>query len=389
MSTPAVLAIDLGTGSIKALLIDRQCSVLGSASASYPVDRPRDGWAEQSPDDWWNATADAVRGAVAAAGDVSLDAIGLSGQMHGTVLIDSAGRPVRPAIIWEDRRSAKQVEALTEKIGAAQLIDICGSPIATGFQAATLAWLVEHEATSIARTSIDSSPCRLSPFPPHRRIGNRAKRCLQHVAVRYPPAGVVARLARGGWHRRRAAATGLLVHVVRWRAEAGRSRGAGTSSRDPGRWWRCGRSARGAGSRRYVERHPLADDQHRLTGNPSREPARRRSSRTHSYMVQSGGTRHWAPGLVPDGRNACIWPRASLVAGRVTSTARFRSGFDRRLRAPWIGRSALSPLSQWRAHAAHGPRGVWGVSGPESPARLSRAHPCGHGRVGIRCIRRL
>ena len=153
MSTPAVLAIDLGTGSVKALLIDRQCSVLASASASYPVDRPHDGWAEQSPDDWWNATVDAVRKAVAAAGDVSLDAMGLSGQMHGTVLLDSAGRPVRPAIIWEDRRSAKQVASLTERIGAAQLIDICGSPVATGFQAATLAWLVEHEPVSIARTS--------------------------------------------------------------------------------------------------------------------------------------------------------------------------------------------------------------------------------------------
>ena len=152
MSTPAILAIDLGTGSVKALLIDRECSVLASASTSYPVLRPHDGWAEQDPDAWWHATVAAARQAIAAFGDPKVTAIGLSGQMHGTVLLDASFQPLRPAIIWEDRRSAAQVRSLTEAIGAARLIDIGGSPVATGFQAATLAWLVEHEPEVIAKT---------------------------------------------------------------------------------------------------------------------------------------------------------------------------------------------------------------------------------------------
>jgi len=152
MSTPAILAIDLGTGSVKALLVDRECSVLASASAPYPVMRPHDGWVEQDPDAWWHATVAAVRRAIAASGDSRVIAIGLSGQMHGTVLLDDDFGPVRPAIIWEDRRSAAQVRSLTESVGAARLIEICGSPVATGFQAATLAWLVEREPESLTRT---------------------------------------------------------------------------------------------------------------------------------------------------------------------------------------------------------------------------------------------
>ena len=114
MMAPAILAIDLGTGSVKALLTDPECSVLASASASYPVMRPHDGWAEQNPLDWWTATVTAVRTAISAAGAVQIVAIGLSGQMHGTVVLDSRHQPVRPAIIWEDRRSAAQVSSITE-----------------------------------------------------------------------------------------------------------------------------------------------------------------------------------------------------------------------------------------------------------------------------------
>lgn len=152
MSVPAILAIDLGTGSVKALLTDPACTVLGTASSAYPVDRPRDGWAEQNPDDWWRATVEAVRDVLATAGDVEVAGIGLSGQMHGTVLLGHDLRPVRPAIIWEDRRSVAQVRELTERIGADAIIRTCGSPLATGFQAATLAWLIEHEPETIERT---------------------------------------------------------------------------------------------------------------------------------------------------------------------------------------------------------------------------------------------
>lgn len=151
MSTQAILAIDLGTGSVKALVMDHSCAVLSTASASYPVARLHEDWAEQEPEHWWNATVDAVRHALADAGDVAIAAIGLSGQMHGTVLIGDDDRPVRPAVIWEDRRSGAQVRSLTDSIGADKLIETCGSPLATGFQAATVAWLAEHEPQSLFR----------------------------------------------------------------------------------------------------------------------------------------------------------------------------------------------------------------------------------------------
>jgi xylulokinase len=152
MTGPALLALDLGTGSVKALVVDSRCRVLGSSSAPYPVDRPHDGWAEQDPDHWWQATVGAARSALSSAGTTDIAAIGISGQMHGTVLLDDRGQPVRPAIIWEDRRSTAQVRSLTELVGAERIIDICGSALATGFQAATLAWLVENEPETISST---------------------------------------------------------------------------------------------------------------------------------------------------------------------------------------------------------------------------------------------
>lgn len=153
MNRDSILALDLGTGSVKALVVDSSCTVLGSSSEVYSVDRPHDGWAEQTPDDWWVSAVTAARRAVDAAGSPPIVAIGISGQMHGTVLVDEDGEVVRPAIIWEDRRSARQVDRLTRRIGAERIIQMCGSPLATGFQAATLAWLVEHEPEAIRKTA--------------------------------------------------------------------------------------------------------------------------------------------------------------------------------------------------------------------------------------------
>lgn len=152
MAGPALLALDLGTGSVKALVVDSRCRVLGSSSAPYPVDRPQDGWAEQDSGQWWQSTVEAARSALSTAGAPEIAAIGISGQMHGTVLLDDRCQPVRPAVIWEDRRSAPQVRSLTELVGAKRIIDICGSALATGFQAASLAWLVEHEPAAMAST---------------------------------------------------------------------------------------------------------------------------------------------------------------------------------------------------------------------------------------------
>ncbi len=148
----AFLGIDLGTSSVKALVIDTSGSIRGSGAAGYPVHRPAAGHAEQDPEEWWGATTVAVRAAVAAAGaDVEVAAIGLSGQMHGTVLLDATDQPLGPVIIWEDQRSERDVAEITALIGAARLVEITGSPVATGFQAATIRWLQREAADRWAR----------------------------------------------------------------------------------------------------------------------------------------------------------------------------------------------------------------------------------------------
>lgn len=139
-----LLGIDLGTSAVKAVLSTVDGAVVAAAFAEYPLDQPQPDRAEQSPDLWFRAAAGAVREVLARAPHVQIAAIGLSGQMHGTVLLDDAGQPLTPAIIWPDRRSAEQVKEITARVGAARLYAITGSPVATGFQAATVCWVQQH-----------------------------------------------------------------------------------------------------------------------------------------------------------------------------------------------------------------------------------------------------
>jgi len=153
--TRALLGIDLGTSSVKTIIVDADSGrVLGSASSGYPLSHPEAGAAEQDPEEWWQATVSAVQRATAEAGPESaIQAIGLSGQMHGTVLLDRQGEPVAPAIIWSDLRSAASAAALTSTIGRDHLLDIAGSPIAAGFQAATIHWLRQSRPELWSRTA--------------------------------------------------------------------------------------------------------------------------------------------------------------------------------------------------------------------------------------------
>src|SRR5207249_4510526 len=114
--------------SVKALVVGNDGRILGRGSAEYPILQPRPGYAEQDPEDWWQGTIRAVRAAQADAGGVDVVAIGLSGQMHGTVLVDAAGSTVGPAIIWADTRSAHQVAEISNDLGAECLIELTGSP---------------------------------------------------------------------------------------------------------------------------------------------------------------------------------------------------------------------------------------------------------------------
>ena len=149
MEHRGLIGIDLGTSSVKVVIVDRTDGrLLGAASASYPIDRPQPGHAEQAPERWWQASVDAVRRALANAEHPPIDAIGLSGQMHGTVLLDRALRPLAPAIIWADQRSTSQAAEIERELGS-DLLRIAGSRVASGFQAASLRWLVENEPALI------------------------------------------------------------------------------------------------------------------------------------------------------------------------------------------------------------------------------------------------
>jgi xylulokinase len=152
----ALLGIDLGTSSVKVVVVDAHSgTVLSAAAASYPVHHPEPGAAEQDPETWWQATISSVKSAMSQAGsDVSIESIGLSGQMHGTVLLGVSGEPVASAIIWSDTRSASSARELTTRIGRERLLTIAGSPIAAGFQAATIHWLRARHRELWSQTAI-------------------------------------------------------------------------------------------------------------------------------------------------------------------------------------------------------------------------------------------
>lgn len=135
-----LLGIDLGTGSVKALLLDADGRVISEASSSYPVHAPQPTWAETHTEEWWQATVKAVREAV---NGHEVKAIGLSGQMHGTVLVDKDLNALRPAILWADTRSGQQLE--TYRNLSDKQRQRLANPIATGMTGVSLLWLKENE----------------------------------------------------------------------------------------------------------------------------------------------------------------------------------------------------------------------------------------------------
>jgi xylulokinase len=140
--SPMLLGLDLGTSSVKALLMAESGTILGEGSASYAVRAPRPGWAESTPEDWWAAVLEATGAAVGRRG-TEVRALGLSGQMHGVVLVDELGLPLRPAVIWADARSGAELAAyrrLDKDLGRR-----LANPPAVGMAGPSLLWLRDHE----------------------------------------------------------------------------------------------------------------------------------------------------------------------------------------------------------------------------------------------------
>jgi xylulokinase len=147
------LGIDLGTSSVKAVLVDDSQRAIESGTAALEVQRPHPLWSEQDPESWWTATRAAIETlrTRAPAPFSAVRGIGLSGQMHGATLLDAADRPLRPAILWNDGRSAPECAELERR--APESRDITGNLAMPGFTAPKLLWVAEHEPAAFARVA--------------------------------------------------------------------------------------------------------------------------------------------------------------------------------------------------------------------------------------------
>lgn len=147
MNSPLLLGIDLGTSSLKAVLVDRAGRLLSVAQREYPIISRYPGWAEQDPELWYQAALETITQAIRRSGQPaeSIAAIGLAGQMHTTVCLGGDGRVLRPAILWADQRSSAQVARVYQELGRDRLAAWTGNPLAAGFMLASWLWLCEHE----------------------------------------------------------------------------------------------------------------------------------------------------------------------------------------------------------------------------------------------------
>jgi xylulokinase len=139
------IGIDVSTTASKALVIDEQGNVITSRSNPHDLSTPRPLWSEQDPENWWEAASKSLREVMKQVSADDVAAIGLTGQMHGLTTLDANGKPIRPAILWNDQRSGAQCEAITAKVGPQRLYQIIGSILLAGFTAPKLLWLRENE----------------------------------------------------------------------------------------------------------------------------------------------------------------------------------------------------------------------------------------------------
>ena len=147
-----LIGVDVGTSATKTVLFDEECRPVAEASAEYPMYQPQNGWAEQNPKDWEEAAASTIREVMERSRVNKEDVVGLglSGQMHGLVMLDKDNEVIRPAIIWCDQRTAAECEEITAKVGKERLIEITANPALTGFTASKILWVRNHEPKNYA-----------------------------------------------------------------------------------------------------------------------------------------------------------------------------------------------------------------------------------------------
>ena len=145
------VGIDLGTSAVKLLLTDGEGNLLKSVTKEYPLYFPNPGWSEQNPEDWWKGIREGIPELIKNIDSALIAGIGCAGQMHGLVALDSEDRVIRPAILWNDGRTAKQVEYLNEVIGREKLSALTANIAFAGFTAPKILWMKENEPENFAR----------------------------------------------------------------------------------------------------------------------------------------------------------------------------------------------------------------------------------------------
>jgi xylulokinase len=149
----SVLGLDISTTATKAVILDRTGAVRASAAVEYPYQTPHPLWSEQDPNVWWTSAVSAIRTALGEAGADEVEAVGLTGQMHGLVTLDAQDRILRPAILWNDQRTEEECDEIRDVIGRERLIRITGNDALPGFTAPKLLWVRRHEPVVWSRVA--------------------------------------------------------------------------------------------------------------------------------------------------------------------------------------------------------------------------------------------
>ena len=144
MST-TLLGIDVSTTGVKALLIDSDGAIVDNFTSPLQLSNPRPLWSEQHPHDWWQAAVNSIQQVLRKTSASDIAAIGLTGQMHGLVLLDERGEVLRPAILWNDQRCAAECDEIRARIGKERLVQVSGNDALTGFTAPKIVWVRNHE----------------------------------------------------------------------------------------------------------------------------------------------------------------------------------------------------------------------------------------------------
>lgn len=148
-----LIGIDVGTSGTKGVLFDEKLNIINTSIKEYPLYQPKNGWAEQNPKDWSDASIYVLKDILENSGvdKEDIKGIGLSGQMHGLVMLDGDNEVIRPAIIWADQRTGRECEEITRKVGEKKLIEITANPALTGFTASKILWIKNNEPENYKR----------------------------------------------------------------------------------------------------------------------------------------------------------------------------------------------------------------------------------------------